>query len=226
MTSKNRPAEVTTGGALAEFWQFARDFQTVPAWVAKAAVAAPLLDILLSLGPPWPNRISVAVAVCVVEMVILMYSFEFWRRGAPAIVDVRRVLRRATLLLALIFAGYAYVYASFVEEGEDAWDRVAIGYRLQPHVAELIASDPVKYTPRQLILDFHDPKSIWTSQSVNTIRWFLLVGWLSFWACLSVVISAFVAIQWRRLAHHAPTEQVKVPTERALSGRQERHFFL
>jgi hypothetical protein len=188
-----------TGTALPEFWDFAKDFKSVSGWVAKAAVAAPLADIVLNIGPPWPSRPSVAILLCIVEVVVLMYSFEFWRHGSPRIQHIRSVMRAAIAAVAVAFVVYMPLFAFFIVDAEDAWHRVVIGYKMHDDVAEMQKSDPGQWTPEELILQFHDVMAVWTPWSVNVMRTIVLLVWLLVWAALSVVISAFVAIQWRRL---------------------------
>ncbi len=185
--------------ALGEFWQFTKDFKSVTAWIAKAAVAAPLVDIILNIGPPWPSRVAVAILTCVVEVLVLMYSFEFWRRGSPRISEIRNVMRFGIGSFVLMFIVYIFFFASFIVEADDAWHRVVIGYQMHADVAEMVKDNPSKWTPKELIIQFQDEMEVWTSSSVNVMRTIFVVAWLLLWASLAVVISAFVSLQWRRL---------------------------
>jgi hypothetical protein len=184
---------------LSEFWEFAGDFKSVSAWVAKAAVAAPLTDILLNIGPPWPSRIGVAILVCIVEVLVLMYSFEFWRNASPAVKDVRRVMRLGLCAVFVSFIAYVCIFAGYVVDADDAWHREVIGYEYHKQIAELVESDPSKYTPQELMSRFEfKAMSIWTPFSVTSMRVCVLITWMLLWVCLSVVVAAFVALQW----HH------------------------
>lgn len=185
-------------GPLADFWKFCRDFKSVTAWIAKAAVAAPLVDIVVNVGPPWPSRIAVSILVCVIEVVVLMYSFEFWRQGRARMRGIRAVLRGSTAVFSVVLILYLFLFATFVVDVPDGWNRVVIGYQMHPDVAELVASNPSEWTPKELMLQFHDEMAVWTPASVNVVRTAVLVAWLLLWSLLAVIIASFVSLQWRR----------------------------
>jgi hypothetical protein len=185
--------------ALSEFWSFAKDFKSVTAWIAKAAIAAPLADIVVNIGPPWPSRIAVAILLCIVEVIVLMYSFEFWRKGSPRIRDIRSAMRAGIVAFGVGFIVYIYLFANFIVDAPDARHRVVIGCDMHPDVAEMANANPSQWTPKELILQFHDEMAVWTPGSVNVMRTIVLVIWLLLWTALAVVISAFVALQWRRV---------------------------
>jgi len=108
-------------------------------------------------------------------------------------------MRAGIAAVAVAFVVYMFLFASFIVDADDARHRVVIGYKMHDDVAEMQTSNPSQWTPEELILQFHDVMAVWTPWSVNVMRTIMLVVWLLVWAALSVVVSAFVAIQWRRL---------------------------
>lgn len=186
--------------AMKEFWLFAKDFKSASAWVAKAAIAAPLADILLNLGPPWPSRVGVAILVCIVEVIVLMWSFEFWKHGETTIAEVRKVMRWSLIGAAFIVVPYLWLFASYVEDAPNWWTRVVIGTTYHEEIGEMVHEDPSKYTTRELLERFErQPERIWTKDSIIKIQVILLACWLLFWIALSCYVAAFVTLRWRRI---------------------------
>jgi len=191
--------EQSATSALAEFWIFAKDFKSLSSWVAKAAVSAPLADLVLNMGPPWPSRLSVALILCIAEIVVLMFSFEFWRRGSPRIHNIRKVMKIGLCALVILFVVYIFMFSTYIVDAFSPWNRVVIGYKLHDDIADLVASEPSKWTTQKLLKQFHEEKAIWTGESVNFMRSAILILWVALWVAISVVMAAFVSLQWRRL---------------------------
>lgn len=190
---------------LAEFWRFTVDFQSAIAWIAKAAVAAPLADLVLNIGPPWPSRWGVSALVCIAELVVLMWSFEFWQKKLETISTIRRVMKWAVVCLVASFLIYLYLFAAHVFELPDMWHRDVGGFRYHDSISGLIESDPAKYTDSELLERFsRNPEKIWTRSSIIQARVLLCVVWLILWVSLSSIIAAFVALQWRGIGKLKP----------------------
>lgn len=188
-----------TNSALSEFWRFTNDYKSVVSWIAKAAVFAPLADIVLNIGPPWPSRIAVSIFVCIFEVVVLMYSFEFWRKGTAKVADIRKIFKNSTLLLPFVFILYVFLFSAFIVDSDDAWHRVIVGFHMHDNIGEMASSQPSKWTPKELLSQFHEVEAIWKPYSINIMRSLFLAIWLTFWSVIAVIISAFVTLQWRRL---------------------------
>ncbi len=184
------------GDSLRGFRRFVGDFQHLGAVVGKLAVAAPFADILVKIGPPWPERHFTALVCAIVQVVVLMYAFEFWWQGRRASIEsVRRTLKVAVLLLS--FAGVSYLVAFICLTSRDP--RTVIGWVYLPEVEAIVATDPGKYTPDYLLqISEGNVFTIWTATSIRFARAILLFLWIGVWTTLSIVFSAFLVLQWRR----------------------------
>jgi hypothetical protein len=189
---------------LREFWAFVKDFNSAYAAIAKFAVAIPLIDLVLNLGPPWPERIANTTAVVLLQILVLMCSFVIWRQGTGKLYHIKAWLLGSAIAFAVLFLFlYIPLFANFIEDWPDRWNRVVCGYEYNPAIKKLVETDPVMWTPRTLVQYFmdatHDETSIWTAGSVKTMRSVLLIVWLCVNSAYAIAVSAFVALQYRRL---------------------------
>jgi hypothetical protein len=185
-----------TSAPLAEFWRFATDFRSLTAWAAKAMLVAPFVDLALNVGPPWPSRAFNSTVICIIEILILIYAFEFWRHKKSQS-HTRRIIQNGLIVLGMCFFVYLILFSQFIEDAYDRWHRVVIGYVMHPNIAEMVLADPIKWTPRELLLQFHDEMAIWTPNSIKIMRCVMLLSWSLMWGSLGVVIAAFVARRWQ-----------------------------
>jgi hypothetical protein len=179
---------------LSEFWRFAADFRSLTAWIATAVIAAPLADLALGIGPPWPSRTADAAFLTIVVGFVVMFAFEFWRKRS------RRTGQRAFIvslvIAALLFISYLCISAFFVADADDQGGKEIIGYTMHGDVQQMAEAEPSKWTPKELLLQFHDPMEVWTRNSVITMRVVLLLLWLAMWIAIAVGMAAFVSLQW------------------------------
>src|SRR5437870_967986 len=122
--------------ALKDFWSFASDVRSVTAWTAKASVAAPLIDIILGFGPPWPTRTGVPVLTSIVETFVLMYTFVFWKR--MPLKRLTTCFRGAVILIVITFILYIMIFSFFVYNAPSPDAREIKGFLYRPPVQELI----------------------------------------------------------------------------------------
>jgi len=197
----------TAQSPLGEFWAFAKDFQSLSAWVAKAAVAAPILDLVLNLGPPWPERVSVTTAVVLLQLLVLMCSFTFWRQGRESKTRIKKWLLRCSIAFGVVFfLVYLPLFAFFVVDAPDRWNRSISGWVLQPPIKEFVAAEEKEgrvWTAKKLIAYFvdatNDETAVWTATTVYTMRAVLLGIWGACFLLYAIAMSAFVALQYRRI---------------------------
>ena len=196
-----------TVSPLSEFGRFAADFFNVYAIIAKFALAAPLLDLVMNSGSPWPSRVGVSLALVMVQILIIMCSFAVWRQGAGKIYGIKRWLVFSTVgFVAFFVLVYIPLFAFFVVPAKDYRHAVVRGYELRGPMKEFIAREEAKgdaWPPKVLIACFvdskHDETSIWTPESVYVMRAAVLGCWLIVGVLYAIPVSAFVAIQYRRI---------------------------
>ena len=185
--------ETSNLGGLKEFWSFVRDFKSVESWVAKSAVAAPLIDLVLNIGSPWPTRIGVTTLICVIEICILMYAFEFWRRSKP---KLRKTMRASLIVFFLILPVHLSLFSVFVQDNPDMFHRDVIGFRLDPGIEEWSNAQTTPHSPGELLTFFErDPMNIWQPWSVHVARLAVLSTWLAFWFFFGSFVAAFVLLR-------------------------------
>lgn len=207
MTIKHQPNSKVENSPLEEFWRFVTDCNNVYAQIAKFAVAAPLLDLILNIGSPWPTRVGVGFCLVVVQLLIIMCSFAIWRQGRGKIYGIKRWLVASTIgFVAFFLLVYLPLFAFFVVPSPDYRNAVVRGFYLQPPIAQFVEDREKKgetWPPKALIAHFvdgtHDETSIWTPGSVFLMRSIVLVSWLVAGMLYAISVSAFVSLQYRKL---------------------------
>jgi hypothetical protein len=203
MTSKG-----TAIGPLDEFWDFVKDFQNLYAKIAKLAVAAPLLDLVLNIGPPWPSRSSVTTSVVLMQILVLMCSFAIWRQGKEKLHHIKAWLVGSSVVFGVLFLlVYIPLFSFFIEDAPNIWNRLVRGYELQEPIQEFVKRMAKErgevWGPKTLIAYFmdatHDETTIWTPGSVYTMRAITISVWLALSATYAIAVAAFVSLQYRRL---------------------------
>ncbi len=188
-----------TSQPLGEFFEFATDFSSVAAWIGKFAVIAPFADLALNIGPPWPSRAGICIILAIIEFIVLMWSFEFWRDARSKRAGVRRTMKVAVICLGILFVTYIILFGMFVFELPDSWHRDVGGFSYLPIIKEMRDSDPTKYTDSELLELFsRSPERVWTRSSIVIAKVALCVTWFLLWISLIAVIASFIALRWRR----------------------------
>lgn len=191
---------------LSEFWAFAADFNNVYAQIAKFAIAAPLLDLIINIGPPWPSRVAVSFSLVVIQVLVVMCSFAVWRQGRTALRVVRKwLVGAAAAFVGLFLLVYIPLFAVFVVPAPNYRNAIVRGLTYQQPIKrflEVQESEGQTWSPKALVAHFaddvHDETTIWTPGSVALGRLFLLISWLVVGLAYALSVSAFVAIQYRK----------------------------
>jgi hypothetical protein len=184
-------------GNMADFFAFLADFRSLWSWIAKATVIAPLVDLSLNFGPPWPSRVGVSILMGLVELIVLAFVFEFFRHGTPRIGKMRLLMAVGACLLFIFFVLHTIIYSFFTLETGVGSERVVIGYSYHPDIESLRSSNPAYHTPKILLRKFHDVDAIWTPTSTRVMQCVMLVTWTLLWGFLALVLGVFVIAQWR-----------------------------
>jgi hypothetical protein len=182
-----------------EFWKFAKDYQSGIAWVARLAVSAPLASILLGIGPPWPNATAVPVATSILQIVILMYGFQFWdKHSVPAL---KRRMQWFIAAMAVTFIAYLFLFSFFTFEGP-LGGRDVKGFRYVPNTQKLLEAHP-SMSERELLWNGAGvPERIWEEWTLFIMRPSIMIVWLVFFGAVAAYIVSFV--RWQSLHGKKP----------------------
>lgn len=172
-------------------------------WWFMACLAATLLYVLQVLlkfqflpGPPWPGPVEAAFLVSGANLLGYLVAASLLADSTYR--RCRITLGVASVVSVVLLLAYVCLAARYVVAVDDPGDTQVIGSRLQPHIEELVKSNPATYTPKELILHFHDVESVWTPSSVRWNRALLFSTWLLSGLWLTFTLSAIDALSRRR----------------------------
>ena len=196
-----------------EFWVFVGNFRSVTSLLAKTAVAMPLADMLIKIGPGWPGRPGIGTVTAVAEIVVLMWAFQFWR----GIAKKRREKRMRGSLYFLVPLAIVYlVLLTFWTYPHPQLGRQAKGIVLKSSTIRLLGSKgstievappqeqegesrtesvPIYETVDDLLRETPDASEFYKQWSIDLMRLILLVVWIGFFVSLAAFIGAFVLLQ-------------------------------
>jgi hypothetical protein len=178
---------------LQEFKEVISDYKSAISWVVKGAVAAPLADFVLHLGAPWP--LGVPVITSVVELIILILTFHFWRAKSQKFLT--RCMLAVLVILTVSFGTYLYLFDSYTFVNPATSKRYAKGFVPRSEIERLI---PQQFNSLDAALAGAEYKEedIWTSNSLTAARLALLGTWLTLFGSLAAFLSTFVLAQRKR----------------------------
>jgi hypothetical protein len=192
------------------FKEFIADFRSVSGWAGKGAIAAPLADFVISIGPSWPRGMPIITALA--ELVVLICVFEYWSQSAR-----EKQRRRMKLLLGLLIAmtgGYLALTSQFTFEHPKTKDLVVHGWQLRPEARALLRPGD---TPYSLLSGAeYNTDRIWTHGSTTTMRLAVVSTWLLAFCSLAGLLAVFVVIQQdqtARAARRRSMRSVAVPAD-------------
>jgi len=179
---------------LEEFREVITDVRGITSWAVNGAVVAPLADLVLHLGAPWPTGVPIITSL--VELISLICVFHFWVRKSLKKLTRRMVIALAALLIS--FFGYLYLFDTYTFVNPATSKRYAKGFRVRPEIQALIP-DQIK-SPEEALsgLEYRE-EEVWTIGSITAVRLTLLAAWVLMFGSLSVFIGTFVMAQRRRV---------------------------
>jgi hypothetical protein len=146
--------------ALEEFKEVLSDFRQLASLALKGAVAAPLVDIWLRMGPS-PTK-SVAVLSSLTEFVAVVWVFQSWRDVKDR--KLKGWMKAALSLFCVGITGSLILLWSFTVLPGQGRERVVEGFALLPSVKPLISTS---YSPKQALRESeYDADKIWTKPSI------------------------------------------------------------
>jgi hypothetical protein len=187
-----------------------KDFRSVTGLVAKGAVAAPLADFVLKVGPPWPSASPIITAL--LELIVLIGAFEFWY-ASPRKRQRRRMILLFTTLVTFYLI-YFFVSSQYTTKHPVSGNTLAHGYTIRSDVRA--AMEPGDDIYDLLSGSEFKPEEIWTTQSIAVVRIGLLTSWLGLFSSLAGFIAVFVMIQ-RRIVVQPRRRKKRRPANRNTS---------
>jgi hypothetical protein len=192
---------VRTG--LEEFREVITDFKSLTSWGVKGAVVAPLADLVVHIGAPWPQGVPVITSV--LELITLICVFHFW--FGKSYKQLTKKIKVFLIVLCVTFFGYLYLLDTYTFVNPASSKRYAKGFFVLPNVQRLIPSE-FKSPEEVLSNSEYKEEEVWTAGSITAARLTLLAVWLTMFASLSGLIGTFIMAQ-RRKTVKAPTRRQK-----------------
>jgi hypothetical protein len=178
--------------ALKEFKEVLLDFRQLASLALKGAVAAPLVDLWLRIGPV-PTK-PVAVLASLVEFLAVVWVFQFWQNAAERKLHMR--MKGALVVFGLgMVLSLVLLWLFTVSPGQGR-DRVVEGFSVRSDVKQLISDS---YPPEQALRESqYDPEKIWTKGSVVMMQTSIIVIWMITFASVATYLTIFIILQRRR----------------------------
>lgn len=178
--------------ALKEFKEVLLDFRQLASLALKGAVAAPLIDLWLRIGPVPTKPVSVLSSL--VEFLAVVWVFQFWRNTAERKLHIR--MKAALVVFALgIMVSLVLLWLFTVSPGQGR-DRVVEGFAVRQDVKPLISDS---YSPEQALRESqYDPEKVWTKGSVVMMQTSIIVIWMVTFASVAMYLTIFIVLQRRR----------------------------
>jgi len=192
---------------LEEFREVLADFKSLSTLAVKGAVVAPLADLVLHVGAPWPPGVPLITST--VELITLICVFHFW--FSKSYKQLTQRMKIFLVVLCVSFFGHLYLLDAYTFVSPATSKRYAKGFVVRPDVQQLI---PVAFkTPEEVLSNYeYKEEAVWTAGSITAARLSLLAVWLIVFASLSGFIGTFIMAQ-RRKTVKAPARQ-RTPKKR------------
>jgi len=178
---------------LQEFRDLLSDYKSVSSITIGGAVAAPLADIALRVGPPWPTGVPFITATC--ELLALVYVFHFWFRKSRKRIRKRMIAFLALSAVALV--SYLVLSSSYTFVSPATSNRYVKGFVLRSDVQSVITN---AFTEDDALAGAeYDAKEVWKPWSITAMEIIILATWLLLFTSISIFIGAFVMVQRLRI---------------------------
>jgi hypothetical protein len=178
--------------ALKEFKEVLSDFHQLAALALKGAVAAPLTDLWLRLGP-LPTK-PVAVLSSFVEFLVVIWVFQFLRSSKPQRLKLGMNVS-ILVFMAGICASLIMLSMFTVSPGKDR-ERVLEGFILREDVKPVITNS---FTPEDALrASQYDAEKVWTKQSIVAIQACIILCWVAAFSATAWYLTTFIILQRRQ----------------------------
>jgi hypothetical protein len=175
---------------LTDFSKFIKDFTSLPAVAAKGGAAAPLLDYLVKIGPPWPPY-AIPAATSLVELICLVCIFQFLVK--KEIEKLNQYIIISLIMFCFFTFAYLWVFSTYTFRHPKTGELVVKGCILTPNSEQVIKPD---FTVEDALKgNQYEPEGIWTSSSLTIMRLILVGFWVLMFISLSSFFGTFVIVQ-------------------------------
>jgi asparagine N-glycosylation enzyme membrane subunit Stt3 len=161
-----------------------RDVGTLAGWSVKGALAAPLADVMLELGPPWPPQSPVVTSILELAVLVLVLSLA-------SNVSARRrkqLLVGFSLIAALALLTYLVLASQLIVPAPDG-RRLVSGLTIRADVVALLGSG---YSPLDVLRDAAwNPEEVWTRSSITAARLLLFSAWCTTFGAFVAFLGVF-----------------------------------
>ena len=179
----------TTG--LSEFKEVLSDFSQLHSYALKAAIAVPLADIWLRLGPP-PAK-TVGALTSLIEFIAVIWVFQFWSKAKDRALRTKMKIALGLFLVGIVSS--LLLLQRFSVSPGPGREKVIEGLTLRSDIRAIIDNS---YTPEQALQDSeYDPEKVWTNESIAILRTLITAVWIGTFACLSIYLTVFIILQRR-----------------------------
>ncbi len=178
---------------LEEFREVLSDVKSITTWAIGGTVVAPLADLVLHVGAPWPNGVPVVTSL--VELASMICVFHFWRSKNQKQLKTRLVITLLVLFVSLF--GYLFLIDSYTFVNPATSRRFAKGFCVLPEIETMIPTQ-IANPEAALAGNEYREEEVWTAGSITGVRIVLLMTWLLVFSSLAAFIGTFVIAQRRR----------------------------
>ena len=177
---------------LSEFAAVLKDFRKLHSIALKGAVAAPIADIWLKLGPP-PSK-TVSALTSLLEFLALVWVFHFWSNLPKEKLGLRMKIALGLFLLGMM--GSFFMLERFSISPGSGQEKVIEGFTLRPDITPVVNAS---YTPEQTLRDSeYDAEKVWTRESIATMRSAIVFLWIGSFSCVAIFLASFIIAQRRQ----------------------------
>lgn len=155
-----------------------------------SGLLGPIIALLAALGPPWPSASAATALTSVLQLIILICAYVFWKTG-----NKRRMKLSVYAILASLLL-YIGLYAMRVFNAPDTSHRDVKGICYTDQARKLISSS---YSEEQALKEAgYEPTKIWRPWTVQFMRLSVLVCWLVFCSSLIAFTASFGQLMHER----------------------------
>ncbi|GAC1467054.1 MAG: hypothetical protein NVSMB9_08250 [Isosphaeraceae bacterium] len=180
---------------LGPFLGYFADFKKLLAMIIALGAAPTIMDLVFTIGPPWPHRRGIILLTSLGAWVLLLWSYSAWRKTSQKVLKAR--LSACAVAAASSLLVYILLHAFFVYDAPTYKNQEAKGFLLRPEIQGLLLSKAKSGGTIEDLLEGAEyvPTVIWVSWTVYLIRYLLMSTWLILFGSLSLVASAFLLLQ-------------------------------
>jgi len=175
-------------GGLKAFRALMTDVKNFGGLATKGAVAAPLVDNFVKIGPP--PSLFVSFGASLTQLITLIFIFHFWYETRREVLDRRMRISLVAFVSLLVVSLFLINFFTVPVPNKE---RVVIGYSMLPTVASVVSSTD---TPDKLLEGAGwDAKQVYTKTSVVLMETLLPMLWFATFSALSLFLGIFAMVQ-------------------------------